>query len=376
MVSNTIELAKELISRESITPNDAGCQKIITDRLLRMGFNIEEMPFADVQNVYARRGDKLPLLLFAGHTDVVPTGPIEQWLSSPFQPTVQEGRLFGRGAADMKGSLAAMVCACEAFTQQFPGHQGSIAFLMTSDEEGEAVDGTAKVVEQLIARGEDITWCIVGEASSEKTLGDVVKVGRRGSLNGKLLIFGQQGHIAYPQQAKNPIHHVLPALKELCETEWDQGNEYFPATSFQISNIHAGTGAGNVIPGDLVTLFNFRYSTEVTTEELQQRVLEVLARHSLDYKIDWVLSGTPFLSHRGKLFAATSQAVSEIMQTQLRASTGGGTSDGRFIAKTGCEILEIGPTNATVHQINESVSVKELEQLTEIYCRILALLLL
>lgn len=373
--SNSITLAEELISEESITPHDAHCQEIISARLREIGFAIENLPFGDVKNLYARKGETEPVLLFAGHTDVVPPGPLDQWTTPPFKPTIRNGRLYGRGAADMKSSLAAMVCACERFISTYPNHKGSIAFLITSDEEGPAINGTTRVVDLLLKRKEKITWCIVGEASSEETFGDTVKVGRRGSLNGVLKIKGKQGHIAYPQKSDNPIHKSFLALHSLASTQWDEGNEYFPPTSFQISNIHAGTGANNVIPGQLDVVFNFRFSTAVTANELKKRVETILNDYHLDYEIDWQLSGEPFLSQLGDLFTASSQAIMKVSEVKPRPSTEGGTSDGRFIIKLDCEILEIGPNNRTIHQIDEHIPLDELNLLTDVYYETLVSLL-
>lgn len=367
MGSEVLELAKELISQKSISPNDGHCQTILAARLSAMDFKIEALPSGEVKNFYARKGQDEPLLLFAGHTDVVPPGNLECWKYPPFSPTIDNDRLFGRGAADMKSSLAAMVSACEDFLKKFPKHKGSIAFLITSDEEGPAIEGTKFVVDKLQDRGEKIAWCIVGEASSEKQFGDVIKIGRRGSLSGNLTFYGQQGHIAYPDKAINPIHNSLSALDQLCKTTWDKGNGDFPPTSFQISNIHAGTGANNVIPGSLEVQFNFRFSTEVTAEDLKKSVQSILESYGLKYSINWHLSGEPFLSSKGKLFAAVSEVIEKIAGIKPLPSTGGGTSDGRFIIKTGCELLEIGPINESIHQINENITLKELQLLTEVY---------
>jgi len=368
-MSATFELACDLISRPSVTPEDAGCQEVMIARLEAIGFTIERLRFEDVDNFWARRGERdcAPLFAFAGHTDVVPTGPLDQWQSDPFKPEVRDGMLYGRGAADMKGSLAAMVTACERFVAQHPDHQGSIAFLITSDEEGPSINGTVKVVEHLEARNEKIDWCLVGEPTSSHQVGDVIKNGRRGSLGCKLTIHGVQGHIAYPQLAKNPIHLFAPALTELCEIEWDQGNDYFPATSFQVSNLNGGTGATNVIPGDLEVIFNFRFSTEVTEQQLRDRVEAVLERHQLDFTTIWTLSGNPFLTHPGTLVNATVAAIKEVTDTDAELSTSGGTSDGRFIAPTGSQVIELGPLNATIHKIDECVCAKDLDLLSAIY---------
>ena len=372
--SPTLKLAMELIRRRSITPEDAGCQNLLAERLERLGFRVERLRFGEVDNLWARLGDDAPLFAFAGHTDVVPPGPVERWQSPPFEPTLRDGCLYGRGAADMKGSIAAMVTACERFLAT-SRPAGSIAFLITSDEEGPAVDGTVKVIEQLEKRDEKIDWCLVGEPTCAERLGDTLKNGRRGSLGGRLRVFGKQGHIAYPHLAQNPVHAALPALAELCATEWDRGNAFFPPTSFQISNIHAGTGATNVIPGELEVLFNFRFSTEVTDAELRRRVESILEAGGFDYDLEWTLSGQPFLTPAGRLVDAARAAVGEVTGLEPQLSTSGGTSDGRFIAPTGAEVVELGPLNATIHQIDERVGVQELEQLSAIYERILDRLL-
>lgn len=365
--SATLALACELIARDSTTPNDAGCQALLGQRLAACGFHLEPMRFGEVDNLWARRGKEGPVLCFAGHTDVVPTGPLEQWDSPPFEPVIRDGRLYGRGAADMKGSLAAMVVAVERFVAACPGHHGSIAFLLTSDEEGPATDGTVRVVDTLTARHEKVDWCIVGEPSSSEVVGDVVKNGRRGSLNARLLIKGLQGHVAYPHLARNPIHLVAPALTELAAEVWDQGNAFFPPTSFQISNIHSGTGATNVVPGELEALINFRFSTESTVEGLQERVRTLLDRHGLDYELDWNLSGMPFLTEPGDLLDGVRSAIRQVTGRETQPSTSGGTSDGRFIATMGTQVVELGPLNATIHQLNEHVSVDDLDTLTDIY---------
>ena len=374
-MSDTLDLALDLIGRPSVTPEDAGCQPLMMQRLATAGFSNEPLRFAEVDNLWARRGDRAPLFCFAGHTDVVPTGPRERWQSDPFDPTIREGILYGRGSADMKGSLAAMLTATERFVARHPDHRGSIAFLVTSDEEGPSVNGTVKVVEVLERRGEKIDWCLVGEPSSNTRLGDTVKNGRRGSLGGVLRVHGKQGHVAYPHLARNPVHAAAPALAELAGTEWDRGNAFFPQTTFQISNIHAGTGASNVIPGECEVMFNFRYSTETTHEALRERVQAILDRHRLDYTIEWTLSGLPFLTPRGELVGAARQAINEITGLDTELSTAGGTSDGRFIAPTGAQVLELGPLNATIHQIDECVAVDDLDRLSSIYERILELLL-
>lgn len=375
-MSETLELAKQLIARRSVTPEDAGCQELMIARLEAIGFSVERLRFGAVDNFWARRGTAEPLYAFAGHTDVVPSGPEANWQYPPFTPTVVDGLLYGRGAADMKGSLAAMVTACERFVAEHPKHAGSIAFLITSDEEGPAIDGTVKVVEHLEARGEKMTGCLVGEPSSTSRVGDVIKNGRRGSLGGKLVVRGVQGHVAYPHLAKNPIHQAAPALAELVAAQWDQGNEFFPATTFQISNIHAGTGATNVIPAELEVWFNFRFSTEVTPEELQQAVEAILDRHGFDYELRWELSGLPFLTPSGELVDAAVKAVQAVTGQTPELSTAGGTSDGRFIAPTGAQVLELGPLNATIHKVDECVGVADLDLLSQMYEHILQTLLL
>ena len=374
-MSDTLDLAIDLISRASVTPEDAGCQAVMKQRLAALGFRNEPMRFSDVDNFWARRGDTGPVLCFAGHTDVVPAGPRGKWQSDPFAPTIRDGMLYGRGAADMKGSLAAMVTATERFVARHPDHRGSIAYLITSDEEGPSINGTVKVVETLEARNEKIDWCLVGEPSSNHVLGDVVKNGRRGSLGAVLSVRGRQGHVAYPHLARNPVHEVAPALAELAATVWDNGNEFFPQTTFQVSNIHAGTGATNVIPGECEVLFNFRYSTETTHESLRERVQAVLDRHGLDYTIEWTLSGLPFLTPRGELVDAARQAIKLVAGIETELSTAGGTSDGRFIAPTGAQVLELGPLNATIHQVDECVAVDDLDRLSAMYEKVLEHLL-
>lgn len=374
-MSETLELAKALINRPSVTPDDAACQAIVAARLRKAGFAVEAMMFGEVDNLWARRGRARPLLAFAGHTDVVTPGPRDAWTSDPFVPEVRDGMLYGRGAADMKSSIAAMVVAVERFVARHPDHRGSIAFLLTSDEEGPSVDGTVKVVEKLEQRGEKIDWCLVGEPSSESRLGDVIKNGRRGSLNGVLTVQGVQGHVAYPHLARNPIHAVAPALAELARIEWDRGNDHFPPTGFQISNINGGTGAENVIPGSVEVLFNFRFSTEQTAASLQARVEEVLRGHELDYELNWRLSGDPFLTSAGELVDAARKAIREVTGVETQLSTGGGTSDGRFIAPTGAQVLEVGPVNSTIHKIDECIPVADIEALAEVYERVLAGLL-
>ena len=371
----TLQLAFDLIARRSVTPDDDGCQALMMERLGAAGFANERLRFDDVENFWSRRGSAGPLLCFAGHTDVVPTGPEARWSNPPFEPKIIDGKLYGRGAADMKGSLAAMVVAVENFVQKHPNHKGSIAFLITSDEEGPAKNGTVKVVETLEARHEKIDMCIVGEPSSTNAVGDVVKNGRRGSLGAVLKVQGVQGHVAYPHLAKNPVHLAAPALAELAAEVWDNGNEFFPATSFQISNINAGTGATNVIPGELEVVFNFRFSTELTEDDLKRRTHAILDKHGLDYSIDWNLSGLPFLTARGALVEASVAAIKDITGLDTELSTAGGTSDGRFIAPTGAQVLELGPVNATIHKLNEHIVAEDLNTLTAIYERILENLL-
>ena len=367
MHNDTLALAQELIACRSLTPYDSGCQDILIKRLKKIGFTIEKIRRGDVDNLWARRGTHAPLLCFAGHTDVVPTGPLEKWESDPFKPEIRDGRLYGRGTADMKGSLAAFITAIEIFIAEHPDHGGSIALLITSDEEGVAIDGTVRVVEALKARNELIDYCIVGEPTCVDKLGDTIKNGRRGSLSGTLTVKGIQGHIAYPHLAKNPIHLAAPAIAEMAQTEWDKGNEYFPPTTWQISNIAGGTGAANVIPGEITMLFNFRFSTASTVESLQDRVHEILNRHGLDYDLRWELSGKPYLTPRGNLVEAISGAIKTVTGTEPQLSTSGGTSDGRFIADICPQVVEMGPRNATIHKLNEYVEVTDLEQLPQIY---------
>lgn len=375
-MSATLDLTKSLISRPSVTPDDGGCQKIIGHRLMQLKFHIEPMRFGEVDNLWAIHGTEGPVVVFAGHTDVVPPGPREAWESDPFHPCTRDGLLYGRGAADMKSGLAAMVVATENFIQKNPSYPGRIAFLITSDEEGPSINGTQKVIAELVKRQEKIDYCIIGEASSEKLLGDQIRVGRRGSLHGKLTIHGKQGHIAYAHLASNPIHASFIALHDLVREPWDQGNEHFPPTSFQISNIHAGTGAANVIPGTLEVLFNFRFSSAVTVHELQEHVARILKRQKLNFSLQWELSGNPFLTKQGKLVTTAKEVIKELTGLNTILSTGGGTSDGRFIATTGAEVIELGPCNATVHQVNENVSVSDLDKLTLIYERLLEKLFL
>ena len=373
--SDILDLSLQLLRQPSVTPVDHNCQTIMAERLAAIGFNIENMRFEDVDNLWARRGTSSPVFCFAGHTDVVPTGHLDAWESDPFLPEIRDGKLYGRGSADMKTALAAMVVASERFVKKHPDHKGSIAFLITSDEEGPSINGTVKVIETLEARNEKMTWCLVGEPSSTNTLGDIIKNGRRGSLNAVLTVKGKQGHVAYPHLAINPIHIASKAITELCDTVWDNGNEYFPATTFQVSNIQAGTGATNVVPGTMTVTFNFRYSTEVTAEQLKQRVLDILDQYNFDYDIHWTLSGLPFLTPVGELVNAAKNAIKNVTGTETELSTSGGTSDGRFIAPTGAQVLELGVLNATIHQINEHVNIDELEPLAEIYEQILIELL-
>lgn len=372
---SVLELTIDLIKRRSVTPDDAGCQDLLASRLEKIGFAIEQMPFGDVKNLWARRGKAAPLFVFAGHTDVVPTGPVEEWKVPPFEPVIEDGHLIGRGSADMKGGLAAMLLAAEDFIAKHADHEGSIAFLITSDEEGPSVDGTKKVVERLMERGEKLDYCLVGEPTSVNTVGDMIKNGRRGSLTVHLTIHGVQGHVAYPDRAVNPIHRFAPALTELCAQVWDSGNEYFPATTMQMSNLNSGTGADNVVPGHLKAIFNFRFSPEVTAQELEARVRAILDKHDLKYDAIFKLSGNSFMTPKGALVEASCRAIKEIALVDTELSTSGGTSDGRFIALTGAQVIELGPVNATIHKINESVRVEDLEVLRKIYARILELLL-
>ena len=367
MATPTVELAKALIALRSPTPADGGCQELLIGRLKKLGFRIERLGAGDVDNFWARKGTDAPLVCFAGHTDVVPTGPLDQWHSDPFQPSERDGKLFGRGAADMKTSLAAFITAIERFVAEHPAHTGSIALLITSDEEGPAVNGTVRVVETLRARNEVIDYCIVGEPTSADRFGDTIKNGRRGSLSGKLIVKGVQGHVAYPQLSVNPIHSAAPAIAELATTEWDQGNDFFPPTTWQISNIHGGTGAGNVIPGSVEILFNFRFSTASTPQSLQERVHAILERHGLQYAIDWVLSATPFFTPPGKLVDALSEAISRVTGVEPAVSTTGGTSDGRFIADICSQVVEFGPINESIHKLNEHVAIADIERLSDIY---------
>lgn len=375
-MEKTLALACELIRRPSVTPEDAGCQALMMEQLDAMGFSCTPLRFGDVDNFWAERGGSGPILVFAGHTDVVPTGPEEQWHNPPFEPTLVDGALYGRGAADMKGSLAAMLVACEEFIAEHPDHPGRIGFLITSDEEGIAINGTVKVMEYLQQQGKVIDWCLVGEPSSSNRLGDVIKNGRRGSLGAKLTVRGIQGHIAYPHLADNPIHRSLGALKALTEELWDEGNEFFPPTSMQISNIGGGTGATNVIPGTLELQFNFRFSTEVTEAELRERTKAILDAHALEYELEWALSGQPFLTASGELVEATLASIVAETGQEAELSTAGGTSDGRFIAPAGVQVVELGPINATIHKLNEVVLADDLPRLAAIYRGIIARLLL
>lgn len=372
---SAIALTRELIARPSVTPSDAGCQSLMMERLEAVGFRCEPMVFGDVTNFWATWGDSGPTLVFAGHTDVVPTGPEEQWLSPPFTPTERNGMLYGRGAADMKASLAAMVVATEAFVRETPPRHGRIAFLITSDEEGPAINGTVKVVETLKERGETIDWCVVGEPSSSQQLGDTIKNGRRGSLGAVVHVRGRQGHIAYPHLAKNPIHKAFNAFDALVRERWDDGNDFFEPTSLQFSNISAGTGATNVIPGDLTAQFNIRFCTEVTDVYLRSRCEEILRDHGLDFDIEWSLSGQPFLTEPGALVDAARESILEVTGGDTLLSTGGGTSDGRFIATTGCQLLELGPVNESIHQIDEHIRISDIPRLTKIYHGIIQRLL-
>ncbi|MCH9745884.1 MAG: succinyl-diaminopimelate desuccinylase [Proteobacteria bacterium] len=371
-MSKTLELAQALIRIDSVTPNDKGCQTLMTDHLKRSNFEIRDLKFGQVDNFWAAHGSGSPVFVFAGHTDVVPVGDESKWDVDPFSAEIKEGMLQGRGAADMKGSLAAMLDASERFVKDYPGHKGTIGYLITSDEEGPAVDGTVKVCEYLNDIGQNVDYCLVGEPSATNTLGDIIKNGRRGSLNGTLTIIGKQGHIAYPHLANNPIHLAVPAINELCEELWDSGNEYFPATSFQVSNIHSGTGVTNVIPGEIEVVFNFRYSTESTHEGLQKRVCDIIDKHGLEYRIDWNHSGYPFLTPKGELVSGCVDAIKKVTGINTELSTSGGTSDGRFIAPIlDAQVVELGPLNATIHQVNERVSVKDLDDLSDIYYHIL-----
>lgn len=372
----TLDLLQDLIRRPSVTPKDEGCQDVITKRLTSLGFKEERLNFADTENIWLRRGTAQPLFVFLGHTDVVPPGPLDQWDSPPFEPTLKNGKLYGRGTADMKGGIAAFITAVERFLTKHPGHKGSIAIILTSDEEGIATNGVVKVVEVLEARNEKIDWCLVGEPSSDKRIGDVIRVGRRGSLNGKLSVKGIQGHVAYPELALNPIHTFAPALKELTEEVWDKGNNNFPPTSLQISNINSGTGAENIIPGHVDVQFNLRFCTELDEQTIKQRTHAILDKHGLKYDLQWRLSGNPFLTKQGELIAAAHAAIKSVTGYETKDDTGGGTSDGRFIAPTGAQVIELGALNESIHKVNEHIGVQELAVLSEIYEQILVNLLI
>jgi succinyl-diaminopimelate desuccinylase len=374
-MSKTLALTQELMARASVSPTDGGCQTLMIERLELIGFEAERLRFGPVDNFWAKRGRGGPVFCFAGHTDVVPSGPLEDWRTDPFVPVIEDGMLYGRGAADMKSGLAAMLTASEEFVRRYPEHLGTIAFLITSDEEGPSVDGTRRVVEVLQKRRETIDWCLVGEPSSEKSLGDTIKIGRRGSLSGRLTVHGVQGHIAYPQFADNPVHALAPALAELTSYIWDRGNEHFQPTTFQISNISAGTGAPNVIPGELKARFNLRFSTEQTIESLKATVEGILARHRVNYSLEWFVSGIPFLTAPGRLSSAAMRAVQELLEVTPKLSTAGGTSDGRFIAPMGAQVIELGVINETIHKVNECVRVDDIDRLHRIYFRTLELLL-
>ena len=374
-MSAALELTLELMRRASVSPEDQGCLDVIGARLAAIGFVDERLPFGPVDNLWARRGRAAPMLCFAGHTDVVPAGPREDWASDPFVPQIRGGRVYGRGAADMKSGLAAMVVAAERFIARSPDHRGTLAFLLTSDEEGPSIDGTRRVIETLQSRNEHIDWCVIGEPSSHEVLGDTIKVGRRGSLSGRLTIHGTQGHVAYPQLADNPVHRFAPALAELAATRWDAGNEFFQPTGFQVSNITAGTGAPNVIPGELKLRFNLRFSTVQTVETLQRAVIAILDRHGLDYTLEWFVSGQPFLTAPGALTDLVLRAVREVTGRTPVASTTGGTSDGRFIAPTGAQVVEVGVVNATIHKVDEHVEVADIDVLARVYERVMELAL-
>lgn len=374
-MNTTLELSKQLIERASVTPDDAGCLNIIAERLEAIGFTARLLPFGDVSNAWIRKGDVAPLFVFAGHTDVVPAGSESQWKHPPFTATIEDNNLYGRGAADMKTAIAAMTIACEEFIREHPTHNGSIAFLLTSDEEGSAVNGTVKVIEQLQKENANINWCLVGEPSSTNIVGDIIKNGRRGSINAHLIVNGKQGHVAYPHLAVNPIHLLTEALNGLSAIEWDHGNEHFPATTFQVSNVRAGTGADNVIPATAEAWFNLRFSTEISAEKIQARIEDTLNGNDLNFAIEWQLSGNPFLTPQGKLVDACKQAIKSVTQKETQLSTSGGTSDGRFIAPTGAEVVELGVVNATIHQIDEHTNIDELSQLKDIYKEILVRLL-
>lgn len=366
-MSETLALLKNLISRESVTPKDAGCQDVLVERLSKIGFTEERLNFDDTQNIWLKRGEAKPLLTFLGHTDVVPPGPLDRWDSPPFEPTIRDGKLYGRGAADMKGGIACFITAVERFIAHHPDHKGSIAVMMTSDEEGIATNGVVKVVEVLENRNEKIDWCLVGEPSSDKKMGDVIRVGRRGSLCAKLTVHGIQGHVAYPEIAENPIHTFAPALKELTDEVWDKGNQFFPPTSLQVSNINSGTGAENIIPGELEIQFNLRFCTELDEQTIKQRTAAIFDKYDFKYDLQWRLSGNPFLTEGGALIDAAHAAIKQVCGFETLDDTGGGTSDGRFIAPTGAEVIELGPLNESIHKINENVGVEDLEVLSKIY---------
>lgn len=374
-MSETLELLKDLISRESVTPVDAGCQDLLAQRLKKIGFKEERLDFVDTQNIWLRRGETKPLFVFLGHTDVVPTGSLDDWDTPPFVPTIKEDRIYGRGAADMKGGVACFITAVERFIAEYPEHQGSIAIMLTSDEEGCAANGVVKVIDVLEKRAEKIDWCLVGEPSSDKQVGDVIRVGRRGSLCAELKIQGIQGHVAYPELADNPIHSFAPALKELTEETWDEGNEFFPPTSLQVSNINGGTGAENIIPGSVFVMFNLRFCTEVNEDIIKQRTHAILDKYDFNYEIKWRLSGNPFLTSEGALIDAAHAAIKNVTGIETRDDTGGGTSDGRFIAPTGAQVIELGHLNATIHKVNENIPVADLETLSQIYQQMLVNLL-
>lgn len=374
-MSKTLDLLKDLISRPSVTPQDAGCQDLLAERLSPLGFEVERLDFADTQNIWLRKGQNKPLFTFLGHTDVVPTGSLDAWDSPPFEPTIKDGKLYGRGAADMKGGIAAFVTAVERFLAKHPEHKGSIAVMMTSDEEGIATHGVVKVVEVLEERGEKIDWCLVGEPSSDKRIGDVIRVGRRGSLCARLTVLGIQGHVAYPELAENPIHTFAPALKALTEEVWDNGNAFFPPTRLQVSNINGGTGAENIIPGNLDVQFNLRFCTELDAATIQERTQAILDQFGFRYKLDWRLSGQPFLTATGDLITATHAAIKTLTGDEPKDDTGGGTSDGRFIAPTGAQVIELGPLNESIHKINEHIGLDDLETLSAVYEQILVNLL-
>jgi len=375
-MSDTLNLTLALLKKQSLTPNDAGCMDLMAEYLQERGFKIEWMNFGETRNMWARKGSEAPLFCFAGHTDVVPTGPLEEWSTPPFEPTIKDGLVYARGAADMKGSLAAMMTACDRFITEHSTHNGSISFLITSDEEGPAHDGTVKVIDTLNQRKEKIDFCIVGEPSSHKRFGDMVRVGRRGSINGYLTLFGKQGHVAYPELVDNPIHALAPILSTITAEKWDEGNEYFPPTSFQISNINAGTGVENVVPGQLNLVFNLRFSSELTPEDIKRRITYIVDQNSDNYELSWQVSGLPFLTEKGTLTNAVEQAIYELTGSTTVLSTGGGTSDGRFIAPSGAQLIELGPINETIHKVNECVRIDDLDTLSLTYSKILENILL